>query len=110
MSRRYLSILVLLVLLSPLGLLAKGTAWGEWGAADIQDSLGYIPQGMERFGDFWQALFPDYSLKFFGQGAVSEQVGYIFSAVIGSVIIYFVILAITKLVIHEKIKQICSNK
>ncbi len=110
MGRRYFKMILLLVFLSPLGLLAKGTAWGEWGASDMRDSLGYIPQGLERLGEFWQAFFPDYSMNFLGTGVLSEQLGYIFSAIIGSIMIYVVILAISKLVIHQKNKQGCTNK
>lgn len=110
MGRRYYKLLFVLAILSPLGLIAKGTAWGEWGAADMQDSVGYIPQGMVQFGDFWHAAFPDYSMKFLGEGALSAQIGTILSAIIGSVLIYVVILAISKLIIHEKNKQHCPNK
>jgi hypothetical protein len=75
MGRYHFKVLLLLVFWGLLGLLAKGTVWGEWGAADIQNSLGYI-----------------------------------FSAVISSGMIYVVILAISKLAICEKNKQSCTNK
>jgi len=110
MNKRYLTVLLVMALLSPLGLLTKGTAWGEWAAADLQDSLGYIPQGMERFGDFWQAAFPDYSMKFLGSGGFGEHFGYILSALLGSIIIYGVIIGIFRLVIPGKAKQLYQNK
>lgn len=46
--------LLALVALSPLGLLAKGDAWGEWDAAGIEaqvkkvEGSGYVPQGIAR--------------------------------------------------------------
>lgn len=70
--------LALLAVLSPLGLLAPGTAWGEWAAEEFQDMLGYVPQGLERFAEFWRAPLPDYTIP--GLGDVP---GYILSAVIG---------------------------
>lgn len=70
--------LAVLAVLSPLGLLAPGTAWGEWGAEEFHDMLGYVPQGLERFAEFWRAPLPDYAIP--GIGEVS---GYILSAVIG---------------------------
>jgi len=72
-----------LALLSPLGLLAAGTAWGEWGADQIEDvvaggkALGFVPAGMEK-GWSLRALFPDY-----GVSGLPEWLGYVLSAVIG---------------------------
>jgi hypothetical protein len=71
-------VLAVLAVLSPLGLLAPGTAWGEWGAEEFQDMLGYVPQGLERFAEFWRAPLPDYAIP--GLGDVP---GYILSAVVG---------------------------
>lgn len=53
--------LALLLVCTPLGLLATGTAWGEWGADEVEAEVGYIPEGMERAGS-WQGILPDYSL------------------------------------------------
>lgn len=99
LSRFYL-IIGGLIVLSPLGLLASGTAWGEWGASDILPTLtqnglkAHMPAGMSHGLDF-KPFLPDYSL--FG---VSLPLGYIFSAF--SAVIIFVILF--KLVTHEKSK------
>jgi cobalt/nickel transport system permease protein len=60
--------LVALACLSPLGLLAGGTAWGEWSAAELPGlvsggrPLGWVPAGMAR-GLGLPALFPDYSVS-----------------------------------------------
>jgi len=66
-------------LATPIGLLASGTAWGEWGVDELKDlGLGFIPSGMQRFADWWPAPLPDYSLA--RMGAV---IGYILSAFVG---------------------------
>ena len=45
-------LMAVLIVLTPLGLLATGTAWGEWGADEIAglvsggSQLGYTPSGM----------------------------------------------------------------
>ncbi len=104
MRQRYWFIFIVMALLSPLGLLAEGTAWGEWGGDELQETLGYIPQGMEQLGNIWQALFPDYSMNFLGQGIYSQYAGYILSAAIGSALIYCFSMVITKLLIHQKNK------
>ncbi len=105
MYKRYWLILAVLALLSPLGLLSDGTAWGEWDGDGLKETLGFVPQGMEQLGDFWQALFPDYSMKFLGDSTLSQSVGYIFSAIIGGAIIYVAILGISKLLISGKINK-----
>lgn len=52
-----------LIVLSPLGLLAGGTAWGEWGSEELEKLLGYLPSGMQRLADTWShAPLVDYSL------------------------------------------------
>ena len=34
-----------MIILSPIGLLASGTAfWGEWGANEIKGVAGYVPK------------------------------------------------------------------
>jgi len=69
----------LVALATPIGLLASGTAWGEWGLDELKDlGLGFIPSGMQRFAEWWPAPLPDYS--FARMGAV---IGYILCAFIG---------------------------
>ena len=72
----------ILALLSPLGLLASGTAWGEWGADEFSDMLGYVPQGLAKFAEIWSAPLPDYTIP--GLGDVP---GYILSAIVGMALV-----------------------
>ncbi len=71
-----------LALLSPLGLLASGTAWGEWGADEFSDMLGYVPKGLARFAEIWSAPLPDYTVPSLG-----DVPGYIASAIIGMALV-----------------------
>ena len=77
----------LLALLSPLGLLAAGTAWGEWSAREISTvvtggaPLGFVPSAMEH-GFSFKAPVPDYALP-----DVPETLGYILSAVAGAAVL-----------------------
>lgn len=63
------ALLAMLIAATPLGLLASGTAWGEW-------EISEIPTMKENFS--WSSLFPDYSIS-----GLPDAVGYILSAVIG---------------------------
>lgn len=74
----------LLLLLSPLGLLAPGTAWGEWSAQEVRSMTGLLPEGMKRWDGWWHALFPDYSVPAWGQNHfIPSAAGYVFSASVG---------------------------
>lgn len=97
MKRVYYLIIAAMIILTPLGLLADGTAWGEWGAEDLTKDLGFVPQGIEKAGEWWQALFPDYSVSQLGEIAHANQIGYVLSAFIGSVIIYGIMVVFGKM-------------
>ena len=62
----------LLMLLTPLGTLAVGTAWGEWSA----DSFANAPSGLARLSSVWTAPFPSYAPAFIKNPAL----GYLLSA------------------------------
>lgn len=66
--------IVLLLVCAPLGLLATGTAWGEWGTEDIHKEIGYVPQGMERFAGRWAGFLPEYGFPE-GEEAVAVEGG-----------------------------------
>lgn len=52
-NKSLFGLLAALIVATPLGLLAAGTAWGEWDAEELADTdffgsaLGYTPAGME---------------------------------------------------------------
>jgi cobalt/nickel transport system permease protein len=92
--------LAALMIATPLGLLAAGTAWGEWGAEDFKnpETRAEIaaashniappetpPAGFEKLSSFWTAPMPDYAPTFIK----SEKLGYILSAMFGTGLIIF---------------------
>ncbi len=83
-----------LMILTPLGLLAAGTAWGEWGVEDFKNPEARseiaaasqnvappaeLPKGLERLASVWTAPIPDYAPTFLK----SASFGYILSAMLG---------------------------
>ena len=103
--------LALLMILTPLGLLAAGTAWGEWAPADFATSegrqaiaiasgnqlppggpgTGGAPAGLERLSSIWTAPLADYAPPFMR----SAEFGYIMSALVGAGLIILVFLGIS---------------
>jgi cobalt/nickel transport system permease protein len=106
--------LALLMLLTPLGILAAGSAWGEWNASDFSNpgmrqtiaaTSGNVelparqPQGLQRLSSLWSAPFPQYAPPFVRRPAF----GYVMSAMFGSgLILGFFLLMGWVLVRREK--------
>jgi cobalt/nickel transport system permease protein len=96
-----------LMILTPLGLLASASAWGEWGASDFASKSGratiasqslhhgtsihQAPQGLAHLATIWTAPMPDYAPPFMH----SATFGYIVSAIFGGglIIIAFFLIA-----------------
>lgn len=86
-NRALYGLVAALIVCTPLGLLAAGTAWGEWDPEELADqdflgaALGYTPAGMEQ-GFSFEALFPDYAIA-----GLPDAFGYILSALIGTALL-----------------------
>ncbi len=89
----------LLILLTPLGLLAPGTAWGEWSRQQLSGlGLGYIPAGFDRWTGLWSAPFSGYRFSLLS----NPFLGYIFSGLFGVVLVVAVIFLLLKTVFKLK--------
>ena len=75
-------VLIALVVLSPLGLLAEGTAFGEWSSEELAEMMTNVPAGIEN-GFSFEALFSDYTIP-----GTNIAVGYILSAITALLIFY----------------------
>ena len=81
--------LAVLIVLSPLGLILPehfkaGAAWGEWGADEVRELVGYIPNGLAKLSTLWNAPIPDYAFKGWEEkGLPHLSFAYIISAVVG---------------------------
>ena len=92
--RRLWWAVALLMLFTPLGILAAGTAWGEWSSADLmnphtrkqieaasrnQAPPPSVPAGIQKLSTVWTAPFPGYAPRF----VKSPVFGYLLSAMFG---------------------------
>lgn len=80
-ARWLVALIVALIVVVPLGLFASGSAFGEWGAAEIKQRVGYVPHGLGRLGDLWKGLLPGYGWS--GASGVWTAVAYVVSAIVG---------------------------
>ena len=81
--RRLWIAIAVLMLMTPLGILAAGSAWGEWSPSEIGKNAGSdgvaVPAGLERLSSVWTAPFPAYAPTF----VHSRGFGYLLSAMFG---------------------------
>ncbi len=86
MSRRWpvraVVALGVLAALTPLGLLAGGAAWGEWGPEELGRLVGWVPEGLRRLAGLWRAPLPDYAVP-----GLPGAAGYVASAVGGALVV-----------------------
>lgn len=98
-ARVALGFVVALVVLSPLGLLAPGGAFGEDAPGDLklgQLGLKAIPEGLNRYTGFWShTLLGDYG---FSQGQ-NPTLGYWLSAVVGIAVVGLAVFGLGKMVV-----------
>jgi cobalt/nickel transport system permease protein len=107
-TRALWALVGVLMVASPLGLLAAGMAWGEWSAADFQDPMArgriaqassnvvpppVAPQGMACLASLWTAPIPDYAPAFMHNASF----GYLMSAMLGTGLILLTTLGLTSL-------------
>lgn len=93
--------LAVLAILTPLGILAVGSAWGEWSVSDFlhpetrqqianasagQAPPSQPPAGLQRLAPLWTAPFSRYAPPFLTNSAL----GYMLSALIGMVLIIII--------------------
>ncbi|UUV17677.1 cobalt transporter CbiM [Fusobacteria bacterium ZRK30] len=83
-----------MALITPIGLIATGTAWGEWGAKELGEIVGFIPKGFKSGFNF-ESMMPDYAIAGLG-----EMFGYILSAITGITLIF----VLTKLLFKKNLK------
>ena len=96
-----------LVLLSPLGLIipqwfGSEGAWGEWGPDTIEKMVGFMPQGMKRLAQKWEAPMEGYAVPGQGKGFAGENFGYIITGIIGIAVASGLMFLIAKLLIRRK--------
>jgi cobalt/nickel transport system permease protein len=92
-------VLAVLVVLTPIGLLAPGTAWGEWGLDELSGlGINFTPSGMAKLASLWSAPLPDYDLPSLG----NTTAAYILSAIVGIIIVSIIVWLFVRLITTGK--------
>ncbi len=88
--------IIVLVILSPLGILASGAPWGEFSPEEIKEAIGYIPEGIARATGPGLHILPDYTLPGWDKTLFQSAAGYIISAVVGLILIFIAVYLFNK--------------
>jgi len=98
--------IVVLIIASPIGLLAPGTAWGEWGTEQLAGlGIKSVPAGLEKLSNLWGAPLAGYNLPALG----NTNLGYLLSAVLGILVIVIVVWLFTVLLTKRPDSQKNEN-
>lgn len=78
-------VVLLLALLTPLGLIAAGGSWGEWGPAEVKNRVGYVPRGMnESAARRTKIPFDEYEMPGLRASRAGRAAGYAIAALVGA--------------------------
>jgi hypothetical protein len=94
-------------ILAPLGLIAPGFAFGEGSTEDLQQELGYVPEGLHQLSGAFSAPLADYNspLPFFS-GADAPlwhaALGYELAGLIGMLLLGAVVWGLTSLLVRGR--------
>ncbi|HKD86640.1 MAG TPA: cobalt transporter CbiM [Terriglobales bacterium] len=101
--RRLWTVIAIFMLLTPLGILAAGTAWGEWSPAQLVSAasrpdratspVAVVPAGLQRLSNLWTAPFPAYAPAFIR----ARGFGYLLSAMFGVGLLLLISLALRRI-------------
>jgi len=106
LQKKILFILLILCIITPIGILLPmvfdaGDAWGEWSAQTLNDMIGYVPQGLAKYSDVWDAPLTDYTMNSQDTSMVHQSGYYIVSGIFGATVSYVVMLVISRLIIRN---------
>jgi cobalt/nickel transport system permease protein len=100
-------LLAAMIILTPIGLIASGTAWGEWAADELKDKISAVPANIEK-GFRLSAPLQDYNLtvpsltnvtvpsgvaktlNMDPKTSLSDIIGYLISAVAGAALLLII--------------------
>lgn len=83
--RGWIALLVLAVL-TPLGIVAAGGAWGEWDLAGVRERVGFEPRGMAGTPAGPETPLRDYTVPGLEGSFAREGAGTILTALLGAAV------------------------
>ena len=106
LQKKILIFLVVLTFLTPIGILLPmvfdaGDAWGEWSAETVKGLIGYVPEGLQKYTDSYQAPLTDYTVNSTDLKLSHQSGYYIISGLIGAALTLGITIMLSKIIIRK---------
>jgi cobalt/nickel transport system permease protein len=106
---------IAIAIVTPIGLIAPGFAYGEGGPDDLEQQLGYVPDGLHSLSGVFSAPFKDYNLPlpFFSAADAPlwhTALGYEIAGLLGMLVLGAVLLGFGWLVLRRNSEQISGSR
>ena len=96
--------LLLCALLTPLGIIAVGGAWGEWALEEIEERTGATPEGMRGASErALESPLADYSVPGLDGGIAQRGLGTAMTAILGGLVTALAAMALVRVMKHGRI-------
>jgi cobalt/nickel transport system permease protein len=78
-------VLLVLAIITPLGIIAAGGAWGEWDLDGVKERAGFVPEGMRASTEgAVESPLKEYTVPGLDRGFFHEGLGTIIAAILGA--------------------------
>jgi hypothetical protein len=67
----------------------------------MKDLIGYVPYGLAKYSDMWEAPLADYTINGGDTSLVHKSGYYIVSGIAGATVTYVVMLLISRLIVRN---------
>lgn len=95
------TLLLVLAILTPLGIVAAGGAWGEWDLAGVGERAGLVPEGMrDAVRESPESPLPDYTVPGLEGSFLRQGAGTIITALLGAGVTALAAYAIARITGH----------
>ena len=102
--RRGWIVLLVLAILTPLGIIAAGGAWGEWDLAGIKERAGFVPEGMRASAKgAIESPLAEYAVPGLDRSFFHKGLGTIITALLGAGATALCAFAIARIARHGRI-------
>ena len=94
-------VLLVMAILTPLGIIAAGGAWGEWDLDGVKDRAGFVPEGMRTSTDGRiESPLKEYTVPGLDKSFFHEGLGTIITAILGAGVTALFAFAIARIAKH----------
>ncbi len=94
-------VLLALAILTPLGIIAAGGAWGEWDLDGVKEHAGFVPEGMRASTEgTTESPLAEYTVPGLDKGFFHQGLGTIVAAILGAGITALIAFAVARIAKH----------